>query len=172
MTDPTWVFGYGSLMWRQDFPYLETRRAYIEGWSRRFWQGSHDHRGTETDPGRVVTLIEAPGDRCYGRAFLVEPSVFEHLDYREKNGYERINVDTVFDNEQTSGIVYIAAQSNFAFLGDAPPDEIAAQIHRCAGPSGPNIDYVLELARTLRHLDISDPHVFEIEALVSAARSN
>jgi cation transport regulator ChaC len=159
-------------MWRQDFPYLDARRAYIEGWSRRFWQGSHDHRGTETDPGRVVTLIEAPGDRCYGRAFLVEPSVLEHLDYREKNGYERITVDTIFDDEQTSGIVYIAAQSNFAFLGDAPPEEIAAQIHRCAGPSGTNIDYVLELARTVRHLDISDQHVFEIEALVLAARKS
>ena len=172
MTEPTWVFGYGSLMWRQDFPYLDARRAYIEGWTRRFWQGSHDHRGTETDPGRVVTLLEAPGDRCYGRAFLVEPGVFGHLDHREKNGYERITVDTIFDDVQTSGIVYIAAQSNFAFLGDAPPDEIAAQIHRCAGPSGTNIDYVLELARTVRHLDISDQHVFEIEALVLAARKS
>ena len=159
-------------MWRQDFPYLDARRAYIQGWARRFWQGSHDHRGTETDPGRVVTLIEAPGNRCYGRAFLVEPGVFEHLDYREKNGYERVDVSTIFDDEQASGVVYIAAQSNFAFLGDAPPDEIAAQIKRCAGPSGTNIEYVLELARTLRHLDISDPHVFEIEALVSAARND
>jgi len=172
MTDPTWVFGYGSLMWRQDFPYLNSRRAHISGWTRRFWQGSHDHRGVATDPGRVVTLVEAPGVRCYGRAFMVEPGVFEHLDDREKNGYERHTVNTFFDDEQTSGIVYIAAQSNFAFLGDAPPEEIAAQIHRCAGPSGTNIEYVLELARTLRHLDIADPHVFEIEALVLAARKS
>ena len=172
VTGPTWVFGYGSLMWRQDFPYLDARRAYIQGWARRFWQGSHDHRGTETDPGRVVTLIEAAGDRCYGRAFLVEPGVFEHLDYREKNGYERVDVSTIFDEQQASGIVYIAAQSNFAFLGDAPLAEIAAQIKRCAGPSGANIDYVLELARTLRGLGIADPHVFEIEALVSAASND
>lgn len=165
------MFGYGSLMWRQDFPYLDSRRAHIQGWTRRFWQGSHDHRGTEIDPGRVVTLVEAPGDRCYGRAFLVEPGVFEHLDYREKNGYERYAVDTFFDDAQTSGVVYIAATTNFAFLGDAPLDEIAAQINRCVGPSGTNIEYVLELARTLRHLDIQDPHVFEIEALVLAVQN-
>jgi glutathione-specific gamma-glutamylcyclotransferase len=156
-------------MWRQDFPFLDARRAYITGWARRFWQGSHDHRGTQSDPGRVVTLIEAPGNRCYGRAFLVEPGVFEHLDYREKNGYERVTVEAFFDNEQTSGVVYIAARGNIAFLGDAPPEDIAAQIHRSAGPSGPNIEYLLELACTLRHLDIQDPHVFEIEALVLAA---
>jgi len=171
MADTTWVFGYGSLIWRQDFPYLDSRRAYIEGWSRRFWQGSHDHRGTETDPGRVVTLIEAPGARCYGRAFLVEPDVFEHLDHREKNGYERVTVETFFDDEQASGVVYIAARGNIAFLGDAPPEDIAAQIHRSAGPSGTNIEYVLELARTLRHLDIQDSLVFEIEALALAARN-
>jgi cation transport regulator ChaC len=98
--------------------------------------------------------------------------VFGHLDHREKNGYDRVTVDTFFDDEQTSGVVYIADETNFAFLGDASPHEIAAQIHRCAGPSGTNIEYVLELARTLRHLDISDQHVFEIEALVLAARKS
>jgi cation transport protein ChaC len=172
MTDPTWVFGYGSLIWRQDFPYIDARRGYIDGWARRFWQGSHDHRGIATDPGRVVTLVEAPGVRCYGRAFLVEPSVFAHLDHREKNGYERLTVDICFGDAQTSGVAYFAAMGNFAFLGDAPPDEIAAQIIRSVGPSGTNIEYVLELARILRQLDISDPHVFEIEALVLAAEDD
>lgn len=172
MTDPTWVFGYGSLMWRQDFPFLDARLAYIDGWTRRFWQGSHDHQGVQTEPGRVLTLIEAPGERCYGRALLVEPSVFEHLDYREKNGYERHTVNTFFDDAKTSSVVYIASTDNFAFLGDAPLDEIAAHISRSSGPSGTNTDYLLELARTLRHLDIADPNVFELEALVLARQQN
>jgi cation transport regulator ChaC len=93
MTDPTWVFGYGSLIWRQDFPYIDARPGYIDGWARRFWQGSHDHRGVQSDPGRVVTLVDAPGERCYGRAFLIEPDVFEHLDDREINGYERNRIE-------------------------------------------------------------------------------
>ena len=62
---------------------------------------------------------------------------------------------------------YIApALSNFAFLGDAPLDEMVAQIRRCAGRSGRNVDYVLELARSIRQLDVTDPHVFELEALI------
>lgn len=168
MTDPIWLFGYGSLMWRPDFPYLDARRAYITGWARRFWQGSHDHRGVQIDPGRVVTLIEAFADRCYGRAFLIEPRVFEHLDRREKNGYERRAVDIYLDGACTTGVVYIAGASNFAFLGEAPLDEIAAHIKRCAGPSGTNVDYLLNLANELRRLAILDPHVFELETRVLA----
>ncbi|NND38487.1 MAG: gamma-glutamylcyclotransferase, partial [Pseudomonadales bacterium] len=82
-----WLFGYGSLIYLVDFPYLESRAATIRGWSRRFWQGSHDHRGTEANPGRVVTLIEEKDALCGGMAFHVEASVFEQLDEREKNGY-------------------------------------------------------------------------------------
>jgi cation transport protein ChaC len=56
-----------------------------------------------------------------------------------------------------------------AFLGPAPMDEMAAQINRCAGPSGANRDYVLELARALRSMGYSDPHVFEVEQAVLRA---
>jgi cation transport regulator ChaC len=166
INQPSWVFGYGSLIWKQDFPYLESRPGRITGWVRRFWQGSHDHRGLEHDPGRVVTLIEAPGEHCYGRAFLVEPDVFDHLDHREKNGYERHAVEIVFESGSVTGVVYRASENNPAFLGPAPADEMAAQINRCIGPSGPNRDYVLELARVLRNMGYSDPHVFDIESRV------
>ncbi|HSN71004.1 MAG TPA: gamma-glutamylcyclotransferase [Steroidobacteraceae bacterium] len=164
--EPTWVFGYGSLIWRQDFPYREARPAWIEGWSRRFWQGSHDHRGVPEQPGRVVTLIEAPGERCHGRAFLVDPDTFAHLDHREKNGYERCAVEIYFDNGSSGGVVYVAPVGNVAFLGDAPVEVIAAQVRRASGPSGRNRDYVIELAGALREHGIHDAHVFAIEALL------
>ena len=166
MTDSVWLFGYGSLIWRPDFSYVDARRAYIEDWTRRFWQGSHDHRGTTSDPGRTVTLVAAPGERCYGRAFLIEPNVFDYLDDREKNGFERCRIDVCFDDTRLLGVVYVAAATNRAFLGDASVDEMAAQINRCTGRSGTNVEYLLELARSLRNLNIVDPHVFELERLV------
>jgi cation transport protein ChaC len=165
---PTWVFGYGSLIWRQDFPFLESRRASINGWERRFWQGSHDHRGVPDDPGRVVTLVESPSAICQGRAFLIEPDVFEHLDHREKNGYERFSLRIHFSDGSENGVVYIAPAGNHAFLGDAPLTEIAAQIQRSNGPSGRNADYLLHLAQALRELRADEPHVFELERLVES----
>jgi cation transport protein ChaC len=166
--EATWVFGYGSLIYKVDFPYLERSVACIAGWERRFWQGSHDHRGTPREPGRVVTLVRSPGAICKGVAYRVEHRVFEHLDYREKNGYERhaVTMSLQPSQQEVGGIVYVARADNPAFLGEASMAEIAAQIARSAGPSGSNRDYLLELAAALRELDDPDPHVRELEALL------
>ncbi|HEX7987555.1 MAG TPA: gamma-glutamylcyclotransferase [Duganella sp.] len=168
-----WLFGYGSLIYKADFPYLQRRPASIANWTRRFWQGSHDHRGTPEAPGRVVTIIEQAGAICHGMAYLVTPEVFAHLDHREKNGYLRLAIPITFDDGDDGsgnviGLVYIATPDNTAFLGEASEQEIARHIARSAGPSGPNSDYLNHLASALRELGRHDQHVFEIERHLAA----
>ena len=163
-----WIFGYGSLIWRVDFPYHERCRASVHGWSRRFWQGSHDHRGTPEAPGRVVTLIPDADAVCVGMAYLVDEAVFQHLDYREKNGYERFEVDIGLTDRTVAGVTYIGAEGNFAYLGPAPLDKIGAQILRSRGPSGRNVDYLLELGAALERLGAADPHVRSLVALAES----
>ena len=169
-----WLFGYGSLIWRPDIDFIDRRPARVQGWSRRFWQGSHDHRGVPDAPGRVVTLIQDQTATCHGMAYLVDRDVaeetFSQLDHREKNGYERHRVELEFhpSGNGAEGVVYIAPVDNFAYLGPAPLAEMASQIHRSAGPSGRNLEYLLELADALRNLDADDEHVFELEAAVRA----
>jgi cation transport protein ChaC len=159
-----WLFGYGSLIFKPDFPFVERRPASIMNWTRRFWQGSHDHRGTERSPGRVATLIPRAGAICEGMAYLITPQVFDHLDYREKNGYLRFTTNMTFgDGNSAEGLVYIATENNAAFLGPASEFEIARQIATAAGPSGRNRDYLTDLAGALRELGKDDPHVFAIE---------
>jgi cation transport protein ChaC len=159
-----WLFGYGSLIFKADFPYLERRPASIRGWARRFWQGSSDHRGTVQAPGRVATIVAQPDALCDGMAYLITPAVFAQLDQREKNGYLRLATNITFDDGSSSeGLVYIAAQDNDAFLGEASELDIARHIARSTGPSGPNRAYLNDLAAALRALGKSDVHVFEIE---------
>lgn len=159
-----WLFGYGSLIYKADFPYLERKPASIAGWTRRFWQGSHDHRGTPEAPGRVVTIVAEPDAICHGMAYLITPQVFDHLDHREKNGYLRLATEISFEQGGSAeGLIYIAAEDNQAFLGEASELEIARQIARSSGPSGPNSDYLNHLAAALRELGKTDQHVFAIE---------
>jgi len=159
-----WLFGYGSLIWKADFDYIERRPARIHGWTRRFWQGSHDHRGTPEAPGRVVTLIADPAAQCAGMAYLITPQVFDHLDHREKNGYLRELVTIEFSQGgSTQGLVYIAGTDNEAFLGAASEAEIARQIAQAKGPSGLNRDYFAHLADALRALGERDSHIERIE---------
>jgi glutathione-specific gamma-glutamylcyclotransferase len=164
----TWVFGYGSLIYKVDFPFLQRETGCVQGWERRFWQGSHDHRGTPEAPGRVVTLIRAPGAVCKGVAYRVEHAVFEHLDHREKNGYERHATTIHLDagSRRVGGILYVAREDNPAYLGPAPVAELAEHIARSSGPSGSNREYVLKLAAALRELDDHDPHVLALETLL------
>jgi len=162
--EEVWLFGYGSLIWKVDFPYIERRPARIRGWARRFWQGSHDHRGTAESPGRVATLMAEQGAVCAGMAYRITPAVFDHLDMREKNGYLREIVMIEFpDHDATEGLIYIASPDNEAFLGHASDVEIATQISRARGPSGLNRDYLMHLAEALRDMGESDAHVFAIE---------
>jgi len=171
--DSDWVFGYGSLIYKVDFPYLDREPAQIEGWARRFWQGSHDHRGTPESPGRVVTLVSEPGRRCRGMAYRVAHEVFEHLDHREKNGYVRHRVPiTLLERDTTvDGNLYVAARDNPAFLGPGQPGTLAEHIRTARGPSGRNRDYLLRLAEALREIGEDDPHVFELERELLALES-
>lgn len=162
--EEVWLFGYGSLIFKADFPFLDRRPASIKHWSRRFWQGSHDHRGTPDSPGRVVTLIPEPDAVCKGMAYLITPEVFSHLDIREKNGYLRLSTEISFtDNTRVEGLVYIAQENNSAYLGPATEEDIALQIANSYGPSGRNSEYLTRLADALRGLDGNDSHVFTIE---------
>lgn len=175
-----WVFGYGSLIWRPALDFVEKRDGFVRGWARRFYQGSTDHRGVPGAPGRVATLVRAPDAHVWGRAYRVAPAqrqqILAQLDYREKGGYERHHVDVVVPDGQdiSQALVYVATPDNPEWLGAAAPEEIAQQILRSHGPSGPNPEYLLELAKSLRQINgADDPHVFAIErALLQLQQSS
>ncbi len=167
-----WIFGYGSLIWNPGFSFIQSRPAHIRGWARRLWQGSTDHRGVPGAPGRVATLIQCPRASCAGMAYQCAhqelTDILKQLDVREKGGYQRIEVDLYFhDGPTAKGVTYLAGPGNSDYLGKAPVAEIAIQVASAKGPSGLNSDYVRQLADALRSLDTDEPHLFDIERMLT-----
>ena len=44
--------------------------------------------------------------------------------------------------------------------------DIARQVIAASGPSGPNIEYVLLLEKSLAKMKVTDPHVSEVAAMI------
>ncbi|ORC87982.1 ChaC-like protein [Trypanosoma theileri] len=174
------IFGYGSILWKQEFEYTNSYPCYITGYRRVFYQGSSDHRGVPGKPGRVVTLLPSaePNATVAGVAYelpaekTAREKVIAQLDHRERGGYTRVEVIpyNLYTREplqiaaQAVCLCYMATEDNSEYLGPETEENIAAQILECAGGSGPNSEYLFKLAQALRDLDETDPHVFAIEA--------
>ncbi|XP_059046886.1 glutathione-specific gamma-glutamylcyclotransferase 1 [Achroia grisella] len=182
--DPLWIFGYGSLCWNPGFEYLQAVNGYVDGFSRRFYQGNITHRGSESQPGRVATLVEDKEGITWGKAFLVaadNEAALPYLSTREcqLGGYKVVTVDfyprllspsnnNYITGEKTEALMYIAVPGNKHWLGTAPLLNIADQILICRGPSGTNVEYLLRLVDFMRDEipEALDDHLFSLERLV------
>ncbi|EGC29811.1 hypothetical protein DICPUDRAFT_99725 [Dictyostelium purpureum] len=150
-----YLFGYGSLIWRPGFPYSKKFNAFIKGYKRMFVTKSRDHRGTEELPGRVVTLVKKPEDdpsdeewiawgTVYSIADDVAQPILKNLDYREKGGYERHELDVFLaEGEESYGkaIVYLVSPDNIDYVSEnETTSTIADTIFRSVGASDKSLE--------------------------------
>src|SRR5688572_31561615 len=112
LTEDLWVFGYGSLMWRPGFPFLERAHAHLYGYHRSLCVLSHVHRGTPEKPGLVLGLDR--GGRCHGVAFRVLASEAEATTayLREREQVTKVYVErrlpvTLDDGREVTALAYI-----------------------------------------------------------------
>ena len=152
------------------------QRVSVEGYARRFWQGSHDHRGTPENPGRVVTLVAEPDAICHGLALQLpldkQEEIFAELDYREKDGYERVLLSVQrLNGTSFDALTWVACHENSSWLGAASMPRLVEQINRAEGLSGANGDYVIQLDSALKNLGIVDLHVQSIADGLTSLRA-
>jgi cation transport protein ChaC len=173
--DPSnfWVFGYGSLMWRPGFDFVERALVRLDGFSRDMCLTSIHYRGTHEKPGMVCGL--SPGGTCHGRAFRIAPdkikAVVDYLDERELISYIYIprHLEITFsDGAVAIARAYLPDAAHAQFAGHWPAAEKARHIAQGIGTEGSSLDYLANIITHLRELGIVDAN---LEALLEQARA-
>lgn len=172
-----WVFGYGSLMWRPGFPFVERAPAVIHGRRRAFCIYSVHHRGTPERPGLVLGL--APGGSTRGAAFRVGaadwPEVHAYLREREQPTETYIEASALVrleDGRAARALVFLSDRSHPQWAGALSLERQARLIAGATGLSGRNVDYLRDLVEHLRADGVSDSTMErlleQVEALEAA----
>lgn len=166
----TWVFGYGSLMWRPGFAHTEVCGATLEGFHRDLCLISIHYRGTRDKPGLVCGL--KPGGQCVGRAFRLdaatESEALKYLDDRElitKIYIPRHLPVTLDDGRAVTARVYVSDATHEQYVGDWTDDTKAAHVVQGIGSEGRSLDYLANIARHLSELGIADANITRLYAL-------
>lgn len=161
--DPSavWIFATGSLIWNPDFPYVERRRAAVEGWHRALCLYSIHYRGTCDRPGLVMGL--APGGHCEGCAYRINPARLNEAArslWRREMGhgsYQLIKVRGRTDEGEIDCYSFTPCPDHPQCAFDLSLDVIEATVRSAVGERGPNIDYVLNTVAHLDEMGIHDP---------------
>jgi glutathione-specific gamma-glutamylcyclotransferase len=168
-SEDLWVFGYGSLMWRPGFEYLERVPARLIGLHRALCVYSFVHRGTPERPGLVLGLDR--GGMCRGIAFRVAAAEREktvaYLRAREQvtsvylETIRRIELEDA-TRRQLRALCFIVDRGHVQYAGRLTLDECVHHVRQGHGSSGANRDYVIETVHALETLGYRETALHQI----------
>jgi cation transport protein ChaC len=168
-----WVFGYGSLMWRPGFAFVERASARLHGRRRAFCIYSVHHRGTPERPGLVLGL--APGGSVRGVAYRIAPEnwpdVRAYLQEREQpteTYVEALVRIRLIGRGPVRAVTYLSDTRHPQWAGALSLEAQARLIAGARGLSGPNIDYLRDLVAHLRAEGLRDVGMAKLLERVSA----
>jgi glutathione-specific gamma-glutamylcyclotransferase len=174
-----WVFGYGSLMWRPGFAFLERRHARLVGAHRALCVYSFVHRGTPQTPGLVLGLDR--GGNCRGIAYRVAAAkraqTIDYLRAREQvTLVYRETSRTVWldDDPQQSvhALCYMVDRGHRQYAGHLT---LAQQMHfvrQGHGRSGNNRDYVLAAVKEIEAQGYHDRELHLLGELIKGVHES
>jgi glutathione-specific gamma-glutamylcyclotransferase len=168
-----WVFGYGSLMWRPGFEFIEQVPARLIGEHRALCVYSFDHRGTPEKPGMVLGLDR--GGACRGVAFRVAAAQRNHtVDYlrsREQTTsvYHEVMRSVWLENEarqRVSALAYVVDRGHVQYAGRLSLSEQLRYVQQGHGRSGNNRDYVLATVKSIEKQGFRDKQLHQLALML------
>jgi cation transport protein ChaC len=172
-TGDLWVFGYGSLMWRPGFEFLERVPARLIGEHRALCVYSFVHRGTPEKPGLVLGLDR--GGACRGVAFRVaeknRADTIAYLREREQvtSVYREVRRSVWLENDarqRVSALVYVVDRGHVQYAGRLSLAEQLRHVLQGHGQSGVNRDYVLATVKAIEAAGFRDPQLHRLAMML------
>jgi len=154
-----WVFAYGSLMWRPDFPFVERVEARLVGAHRALCVYSFVHRGTPERPGLVLGLDH--GGTCRGIAYRVTAvlrvDTVGYLRAREQvtSVYRECLRPIWLKREpqlRVPALCYMVDRGHAQYAGRLSLEQQLHHVRQGHGQSGANRDYVIATVGALEQL--------------------
>jgi len=158
-----WVFGYGSLIWRPGFDFIERVDAKLIGAHRALCIYSFVHRGTPENPGLVLGLDR--GGMCHGVAYRVaagnRPETIAYL--REREQVTSIYLERMRPvwlrgeaERRVQALCYVVDRSHAQYAGRLTLERQLDHVRHSHGRSGPNRDYVTATVKALDAMGVRD----------------
>src|SRR6478735_3761467 len=172
-TGELWVFGYGSLMWRPGFEFVERVPARLIGEHRALCVYSFVHRGTPEKPGLVLGLDR--GGACRGVAFRIaeknRAAVIAYLREREQvtSVYREVTRSVWLENEarqRVSALAYVVDRGHVQYAGRLSLGEQLRHVLQGHGQSGVNRDYVLATVKAIEAAGFRDAPLHQLAMML------
>ena len=155
-----WVFGYASLIWRQEFIYTEQHLTRVHGWHRALKMWSRVNRGTPERPGLVFALL--PGGSCQGVVFRIPAAqALETLDLlwlREMPNqvYYPRYLNCPIAQGSVRALSFTLPKSSPSYTGTLSAAQYRSIFAQSAGRFGSTLDYAQQTLESLSSLGIKD----------------
>ncbi|MFB9268966.1 gamma-glutamylcyclotransferase [Bradyrhizobium erythrophlei] len=171
-----WVFGYGSLMWKPGFAFIEQVPARLIGEHRALCVYSFDHRGTPEKPGLVLGLDR--GGACRGIAFRVaaghRDDTIAYLRSREQttNVYREVMRSVWLENEarqRVAALAYVVDRGHVQYAGRLSLVEQLRLVQQGHGRSGNNRDYVMSTVTSIEKQGFRDEQLHRLATMLHDA---
>jgi cation transport protein ChaC len=169
----TWIFGYGSLIWKPEFEVERVIRATAKGWHREFCIEQTRWRGTPTLPGLMLAL--QPGGHCEGVALRPKreeaQAVVRKLIQREITDLESTDmvrwIELAVGENQLNAIVFWAGPKGRGIESGLPLESVAHRLSHACGHFGSSAEYLFNTVSNLESLAIHDQNLWTIQRLAA-----
>lgn len=167
-----WLFGYGSLIWRPEFDFIERRQAWVRGWHRALKMWSRVNRGSVQVPGLVFGLLS--GGSCRGMVFRVPKAdglaTLRRLWLREMptGVYDPKWLSCGTAEGPVRALAFTLSRRSPNFTGELTDERYRHIFANAVGRYGTSLDYARQTLLELQRHAIHDAALARLVALAAA----